>query len=147
MKEIFLDTTYVMPFFYMDIDVKGYSREEYAEIIRKFDRVHLSEISIFEAKIKSLQLKNPDILEKFNKGLSILRSDRRVRIHGFTEKHDLTLNSLLGLVDEMNIIDLIIVSQAKGVGILLTEDRIIHRHRDEVGMKILNWKSFVELFK
>ncbi|ADB58875.1 hypothetical protein Arcpr_1832 [Archaeoglobus profundus DSM 5631] len=44
MKEIFLDTTYVMPFFYMDIDVKGFSRKKYAELIRKFDRIHLTDL-------------------------------------------------------------------------------------------------------
>ena len=143
MKEIFLDTTYVMPFFYMDIDVKGFSRRKYAELIQKLERVHVSEISIFEAKAKSLHEKE-EILEKFNKGLSILRSDEKVVIHGYTAEHDRILNEMRELLNDLNVIDLIIVSQAKEIGILLTEDRVIHKHKDEIGLEVLNWKSFVK---
>ncbi len=147
MREIFLDTTYVMPFFYMDIDVKGFSRKKYAELIRKFDKIHLSEISIFEAKVKSLQIRSKEALEKFNKGLSILRSDKRVKIHGFNERHDRALNSMLNLLDDLNIIDLIIVSQAKDVGILLTEDNVIHKHKDEIGLNVSSQVSIKMLSK
>jgi len=143
MREIFLDTTYVMPFFYMDIDVKGFSRKKYAEIIQRIDKIHISEISIFEAKAKSLQNKSKEVLRKFNEGLSILRADKRVVIHGYTAEHDRTLNEMLNLLNDMNIIDLIIVSQAKEIGILLTEDRVIHKHENELGIEVLNWKSFV----
>ena len=38
MREIFLDTTYVMPFLYMDIDVEGFSRRKFAEILRNHER-------------------------------------------------------------------------------------------------------------
>ncbi len=144
MNEIFLDTTYVMPFLYMDIDVKGFSRKKYAELIQKLDKIHISEISIFEAKVKSLQTPSEDLLRKFNKGLSILRSDERIEIHGFTVEHDRTLNEMIDILNDLNIIDLIIISQAKEVGVLLTEDKIIHRHRDEIEIEVLNWKSFVK---
>ena len=86
------------------------------------------------------------MLERFNKGLSILRSDKRVKIHGYADRHDRALNGMLNLLNDINIIDLIIVSQAKDVGVLLTEDSVIHRHRDEIGIEVLNWKSFVELW-
>jgi len=145
MREIFLDTTYVMPFFYMDIDVKGFSRKKYAELIQKLEKIHLSEISIFEAKVKSLKTRSTEVLEKFNRGLSILRSDRRVEIHGYTAEHDRALNDMLELLRDVNIIDLIIISQAREVGVLLTEDRVIHEHRDEIGVDILDWKSFVKI--
>jgi len=145
MKEIFLDTTYVMPFFYMDIDVKGFSRKKYAELVQKLERIHLSEVSIFEAKVKSLKTRSVEVLEKFNKGLSILRSDRRIEIHGYTAEHDRALNDMLELLKDVNIIDLIIISQARGVGALLTEDRVIHEHSDEIGIDILDWKSFVKI--
>jgi len=146
MKEIFLDTTFVMPFFYMDIDIKGFSRKKFAEIIRKLEKIHISEISIFEAKAKVLQNRNEVVLKKFNEGLSILRSDRRVIIHGYTAEHDRNFNSMLDILSDVNIIDLIIISQAKDVGMLLTEDRVIHKHRDEIGIDVLNWKSFVKRF-
>ena len=146
MKEIFLDTTFVMPFFYMDIDVKGFSRKKFAELIRKLDRIHISEISLFEAKAKILQNRNEIVLKKFNEGLSILRSDRRVVIHGYTAKHDQNLNNMLSILNDVNIIDLIIIAQAKEIGTLLTEDRIIHKHKNEIGVEVLNWKSFVRRF-
>jgi hypothetical protein len=38
-RELYLDTTYIMPFFYLDIDVKGFSRTVYKEVIM---RVYLS---------------------------------------------------------------------------------------------------------
>jgi len=145
MREIFLDTTYVMPFFYMDINIKGFSRKKYAELIQKLEKIHLSEISIFEAKVKSLKTRSTEVLEKFNRGLSILRSDRRVEIHGYTAEHDRALNDMLELLRDVNIIDLIIISQAREVGVLLTEDRVIHEHRDEIGIDILDWKSFVKI--
>jgi len=55
-SEVHLDTTYVMPFFYLDIDVEGFSRELYREIIMSLQRIHISEISIIEAKAKSLKI-------------------------------------------------------------------------------------------
>ncbi len=146
MREIFLDTTFVMPFFYMDIDVKEFSRRKFAEIIRKFERIHISEISIFEAKAKVLQKRDEMMLKKFNEGLSILRSSKNVVIRGYSAKDDRNFNTMLDLLNDLNIIDLIIVSQAKDVGLLLTEDKIIHRHKDEIEVDVLNWKSFVDRF-
>ena len=67
-RELFLDTTYVMPFLYLDIDVKGFSRVVYKKVIKSFERIHLSEISIIEAKAKSLKL-GEKVNEKFNEGL------------------------------------------------------------------------------
>jgi len=55
-REVYLDTTYLMPFFYLDIDVKGFSRSVYKEVIKSFARIHVSEISIIEAKAKSLKI-------------------------------------------------------------------------------------------
>jgi hypothetical protein len=88
----------------MDIDVKGFSRKKFAELIRKLDRIHISEISLFEAKAKILQNRNEIVLKKFNEGLSILRSDRRVVIHGYTAKHDQNLNNMLSILNDVNII-------------------------------------------
>ena len=79
--------------------------------------------------------------------MSILRSDKRVVIHGYTAKHDQNLNEMLDVLNDINnIIDLIIIAQAKEVGILLTEDRVIHKHRNEIGIDVLNWRSFVKRF-
>jgi len=45
-----------MPFFYHDIDVKGFFRSVYKEVIKSLERIHVSEISIIEAKAKSLKM-------------------------------------------------------------------------------------------
>jgi len=83
-RELYLDTTYVMPFFYLDIDVKGFSRTVYKEVITSVERIHFSEISIIEAKAKSLKIggNQTAINEKFNEGLSVLSADGKVVIHG-----------------------------------------------------------------
>ena len=73
-RELYLDTTYVMPFFYLDIDVKGFSRKMYKEVIMSVESIHVCEISIIEAKAKSLKIggSQTEINEKFNEGLSYL---------------------------------------------------------------------------
>ena len=38
-RELYLDTTYIMPFFYLDIDVKGFSRTVYKEVIKSVERI------------------------------------------------------------------------------------------------------------
>ena len=84
-REVYLDTTYLMPFFYLDIAVKGFSRERYKEVIKSLDRIHVSELSIIEAKAKSLKLEGDmaKIAAKFNEGLTVLAADDKVVIHGY----------------------------------------------------------------
>ncbi len=58
-----------------------------------------------------------------------------------------TQTNCLTSLNYMNIIDLIISVQAKEAGVLLTENRIIHKHGGELGIKVLNWKSFCSQFE
>ena len=83
-RELYLDTTYVMPFFYLDIDVKGFSRTVYKDVINSLERIHLSEISIIEAKANSLRIceKRSDANKKFNEGLSVLSADKNKKDRG-----------------------------------------------------------------
>lgn len=55
LRELFLDTTYIMPFFYLNIDVKGFSRGAYKAVIQSLRTIHISEVSIIEANAKSLR--------------------------------------------------------------------------------------------
>jgi predicted deacetylase len=90
-----------MPFFYLDIDVKGFSRSVYKEVIQSLEILHVSEISIIEAKAKSLKIsrKRSMINEKFNEGLSVLSTDEKVVIHGYRSIDDKKFNEFqpLGL--------------------------------------------------
>ena len=139
-RELYLDTTYVMPFFYLDIDVKGFSRTGYKEIIKSLDKIHLSEISIIEAKAKSLKMgeKRSDVNKRFNEGLSVLSADEKVVIHGYRSMDDEMFNQvyMLGL----DFFDAVIMAQSYTVGNLLTEDLKL-LHLKDVGVEIINWAA------
>jgi len=139
-RELYLDTTYVMPFFHLDIDVKGFSRAGYKEIIKSLDKIHLSEISLIEAKAKSLKIreKQSDVNKKFNEGLSVLSDDEKVVIHGYGLMDDAMFNEfiLLGL----DFFDAVILTQSCTVGNLLTEDLKLLQLKD-TGVEIINWAA------
>ncbi len=141
-RELYLDTTYVMPFFYLDIDVKGFSRSVYKEVIKSLERIHFSEISIIEAKAKSLKIgrKQSGVNEKFNEGLSVISTDEKVVIHGYRAMDDKKFNEFLPL--ELGFFDTVILAQSCTVGNLLTEDsRLLHLK--DVGVKIINWDTLL----
>lgn len=138
-REMFLDTTYVMPFFYLDIDVKGFSRDDYKEVIRSLDKIHFSEVSIIEAKAKCQKM-GEKVNEKFNEGLSVLSADEKVVIHGYRPVDDRKFNELLPY--GLDFFDRIILAQAYSVGNLLTEDSKLLKVKNS-GMKILKWDALM----
>ncbi|MCD6207324.1 MAG: hypothetical protein J7J06_04940 [Methanosarcinales archaeon] len=139
-RELYLDTTYVMPFFYLDIDVKGFSRTGYKEIIKSLDKIHLSEISIIETKAKSLKIgeKRSDVNKRFNEGLSVLSADEKVVIHGYRSMDDEMFNQVYAL--GLDFFDAVIMAQSYTVGNLLTEDLKL-LHLKDVGVEIINWAA------
>jgi len=142
LRELYLDTTYIMPFFYLDIDVKGFSRSVYKEVIELLERIHVSEISIIEAKAKSLKIgrKRSKVNEKFNEGLSVFSADEKVVIHGYRSKDDKKFNEFLPL--GLCFFDAVILAQSSTVGNLLTEDSRLLRLED-IGVKIINWDTLL----
>ena len=124
--DIFLDTTYLMPFFNIDIDVDGFSRELFRKKLSNFNSVHISELSVIEAKAKILKIKDRKINEIFRRSIRILRSDERFIFHGYTSEDDENFEKLN--VD-LNFIGKIIVAQAFSVGLLLTEDKQILKNK------------------
>jgi len=136
-RELYLDTTYVMPFLYLDIDVKGFSRAVYKRVIKSSERIHLSEISIIEAKAKSLKL-GEKVNEKFNEGLSVLSTDEKVVIHGYRAADDKKFNELQGL----DFFDRVILAQSAAVGNLLTEDAKLLNIKN-AGIKTMNWNAII----
>lgn len=147
-REIHLDTTYIMPFFHLDIDVEGFSRELYKGIIISIQKIHISEISIIEAKAKSLKIGSGEKLssvinERFNDGLAVLKSDSRVKIHSYTPEDDRKFNEILPL--GLDFFDSIILAQSYKAGSLLTENMKLLR--SDVGIEIINWKKLVKIYK
>lgn len=141
--ELYLDTTYVMPFFYLSIDVSGFSRSMYKEVLKSLDRIHFSEMSIIEAKAKSLKIgrNQPGINKKFNEGLSVLTDDEKVVIHGYSAADDKKFNELLPL--GLGFFDTVILAQSCTVGILLTEDSRLLQLKD-IGVKTINWNTLLK---
>jgi small basic protein len=139
-REVYLDTTYLMPFFYLDIAVKGFSRARYKEVIQSLDRIHVSEISIIEAKAKSLKLggNRAEIADKFNEGLTVLAADEKVVIHGYRAEDDKKFSEFLTL--GLGFFDTVILAQSYTVGILLTEDSRLLQLK-ATGVKTINWAA------
>lgn len=142
LRELYLDTTYVMPFLYLDIDVKGFSRTMYKEVIKSVEKVHISEISIIEAKAKSLKISEnlPKVNEKFNEGLSVLSTDEKVIIHGYRPTDDKKFNEFMPL--GLGFFDRVILAQSLAVGNLLTEDSKLLNLKN-IGIKTMNWNNLI----
>lgn len=141
-RELFLDTTYLMPFFYRDIAVKGFSRARYKEVIKSLDRIHVSELSIIEAKAKSLKLGGDlaEITDKFNEGLTVLAADDRVVIHGYRAEDDKKFSEFLTF--GLGFFNTVILAQSCAVGVLLTEDARLLQLKDS-GVTTLNWVALL----
>lgn len=140
LRELYLDTTYLMPFFYLDINVKGFTRSLYKEIIKSLEKVHISEISIIEAKAKSLKIGTKDFEEKFNEGLSVLYTDEKVVVHRYSPIDDKKFNELLS--HRLGFFDTVILAQSFSIGTLLTEDSKLLKLKD-TGVRTINWEALL----
>lgn len=145
--ELFLDTTFVMPFFGFDIDVEGFSRERFKDVVDGLDKLHVSEVSIIEAKAKCMKIVKglPEIMERFYEGLTVLAGDEKVVIHGFRAVDDVRFNELWKR-GGLGFFDTLILAQSCAVGVFLTEDSKILGLKD-VGVKSVDWKMLVREFK
>ncbi|RLI82228.1 hypothetical protein DRP07_05640 [Archaeoglobales archaeon] len=145
---VFIDTTFLMPFFHLDVDVDGFSREIFREKLSHFKLIHASEISIIEIKAKIVRMKSTRIKKIFRENLSILRDDDRFVFHGYTADDDVRFEEIEQL--DLNYIVGLIVSQAFNVGLLLTEDGKILKEKGslkKLGLDVVSWNEFVKLQK
>lgn len=137
----FLDTTFLLPFFQIDINIEAFDLNKYREFITILSEAHLSELSIFEAKAKLFRLSTKDAtykqaLEAFGNNLAILREDEKFIFHPYT-KHDDTYFNLISAKNlGLDSFDTIILAQALDVGILITEDKEM--------LNIRNQEAFVK---
>jgi len=126
----FLDTTFLLPFFQLDISVEAFDLNAFREFVEKLSEAHASELSIFEAKTKLLRLSRKDtaynqVLENFGSNLAVLREDERFIFHPYTKRDDAHLNLISTRKLELDSFDAIIVAQSLDLGLLVTEDREI----------------------
>lgn len=134
-RELFLDTTYLLPFFQVPITVKGFHLSDFKTLIAGLSKVHLSELSIYEAKAKLFRLSRSrrvyeQVLRSFGRNLNVLRSDEKFTFHNYSNETDQRFNSLLHNVKHLDAFDLLILSEAFRVGEFLTEDEDILSFRD-----------------
>ena len=156
-KIIFLDTTYVMPFFQIQINIKNFDKNTFEKILRKFQLIILSEISLIEILFKLTKMyikkKVPEnIFQTFKENLSILREDRKIKIKPITSIDIDNYLYFLKLKYNLNPIDMLILAQGIEADIILTEDKNILKISEEKSFKekykakILNWSKLTQLY-
>ena len=130
-----MDTTYILPFFQVPIRVVGFELSNFKNLIADLSRVHVAELSVYEAKAKLLRLSRvhrryEEVLRVFSQNLNVLRSDEKFVFHSYTSEADECFNQLFHFAKGLDAFDLIILSEAFTVGELLTEDEDILNFRD-----------------
>ncbi len=147
MEKIFLDTTFVLPFFGIDLEIKGYTPKVFKNILSDFKSVHVSFLSIYEAKAKITRMyKNKKIsyetMESFWPKLKILLESERFKFHIYDEQTDRNYN-LISNTYPLDAFDTLILASAMDVGALLTEDTDMLSIRDKLRtrIQILNWQN------
>ena len=124
-----------MPFFQVPIAVEGFELTNFKRLVANLSKLHVAELSIYEAKAKLLRLSKvrrgyEQVLRVFGQNLNVLRSDEKFVFHDYTSEADEYLNQLLPFAKRLDAFDLIILSEAFTVGELLTEDEDLLTFRD-----------------
>lgn len=127
MSSVFLDTTFTLPLFQEEIIVEGFHSGKFERFISSLPEIHISDLSIYEAKAKLYRLYLKDrsyykALKNVGENLQVLRSDEQIIFHTYSFEADQRFNSLIAIAPELSAFDAIIASQAVEAGILLTED-------------------------
>jgi predicted nucleic acid-binding protein len=126
----FLDTTFLLPFFQVDIEIEAFSLERFKKFLRDLTEVHFSELSIYEAKAKLRRLSRKEknytlALDTFGASLAVLLGDGKFIFHPYTKEDDDYFNLISEKSPELDSFDMIILAQAYGVGFFVTEDEKI----------------------
>jgi predicted nucleic acid-binding protein len=152
---VFLDTTFILPFFQIDINVEAFTLTKFREFLTKLPEAHFSELSIFEAKAKLQRLSRKDAsyvqaLKAFGTNLATLREDEKFTFHPYTDQDDENFNLIYSKNLGLDSFDMIIVAQAIKTGTLITEDKEILSIREQTEfvkdptlgkIKIIRWKE------
>jgi len=153
----FLDTTFLLPFFQLDILVESFTLEKFRDFLNRISEIHFSELSVFEAKAKIFRLskKNPayvNALENFGENLGVLRQDEKFIFHPYTKMDDEYFNRISSKNPDLDCFDAIILAQAADAELLITEDREILNFRmqkeftDDRALNILKIKRWKDIY-
>jgi hypothetical protein len=127
-RGLFLDTTFILPFFGVNIDTPH--AESLEKTLEAYDELHISEASLLEAKSKLQRviIKDPDFeaaFFEFGEKLELLRGDERIKFHAYTATDDRFFNIIRGVSPRLDFFDHVILAQSISVGSLLTEDQML----------------------
>lgn len=153
--EAFLDTTFILPFFQIDVNVEAFTLTKFKGFLTKLPQIHFSELSIFEAKAKLQRLSRKDAtyvhaLKSFGTNLATLREDEKIIFHPYTAQDDENFNLIYSKNLGLDSFDTIIIAQALNTGTLITEDKEILSIREQTAfkrdpklrkLKIKQWKE------
>jgi hypothetical protein len=99
-RELFIDTTYLLPFLQVPIRAKGFNLLDFRKFMAKLSRVHVSELSVYEAKAKLLRMSMSRgeygrLLSTFGENLNVLRADEKFVFRTYTKEDDQRFNQLV----------------------------------------------------
>lgn len=145
---IFLDTTYILPFFGIGIKIENFLND-FKKFLTLNHKLQINEISLLETKGKSSRefKKNSDItfLKRFKEGLNSLQVQNKIEIirldfNNLNDDIDFLLT--IGLEDLFDCI--IFASAIKYSDLFITEDKEIKdiSLNIENSVKVVNWKQF-----
>lgn len=143
-RELLLDTTFLLPFFEIDL---GEINRIVEDLYSKLLALYYAEISIYEAKFKLVSLYRKkrisfDIIKNFWRNLSILKDDEKIIFVPYDARIDDYVNKLeKKLPRKLEIIDELIVATAIPIGNLLTMDDEILGMRDQI-KKLFNLEVY-----
>ena len=157
----FLDTTFLLPFFQLDITIEAFSLKKFKDFLTKLSEIHVSELSIFEAKAKIFRLSRKNatyihVLKNYGDNLAVLRGDEKFIFHPYTKADDTHFNLISAKNLNLDSFDIIILAQALDVGLLITEDKEILGLREQetftkdplLGKLVIKrWKELASLVK
>lgn len=150
---IFLDTTFILPFFQIPIDVKNFDKKIFEKSLKRFRLISVSELSLIEALfiVTKMFFRGEvfeDIFEVFKDNLEVLEDDSRFVVKPFSSMDISSYKWLLDFKD-LNPIDRLILAQGLDADIFLTEDREILKIGgiEKFSVKIVDWKHYISSFK
>jgi hypothetical protein len=99
-RELFINTTYLLPFLQVPIRTKGFNLSDFRKFIAKLSRVHVSELSVYEAKAKLLRMSRSRgeygrMLSTSGENLNVLRADEKFIFRTYTKEDDRRFNQLV----------------------------------------------------
>jgi len=148
-ERILLDTTYLLPFFQIPLDVDHFDRLRFKQLLAQYPSIHAAAVSLYEIKAKLIRLKrNSQIPERifsaFWRNWTILTEDPKFVIEAYCEPVDQHVNRISHEFPSLGAFDAVILAIAMNVGVLLTEDAAIHTVKTEAffqDLQILSWRE------